>query len=387
MRFEKIGICLDAGNSESRIEVFYDDGTKEEIIRFKNSFAWVPNDYIIPESYKNAESTILTIGNEDYANGLLAVREFEDVLQRPLTLHPKHDQDSTFRTLSLSFIKAIMFVADYFKVGVDELDVSVDISVLLPPLEMYYEDALKTLISKINTVSLVLPYKIVKKFKIENIAVFPEGLAAFIGVMYEEKDGKLVEVVANKKFLKGTSVLIDIGGGSTDVAIVRNGRVIDKSQNTFRIGGNTVKSIVAKVVSMKHNYSMTEEEKEYVLENGHLVVGDEKKIDLLEDIKIAKKKYADMLIKSLNEHLEGINIEIESLKGILTVGGGALAIEETVTENGIPHKKVLSEPMSKAVVEHLKKYNDSISEISLNGIDARLVNLKGLGLIHKHKLL
>ncbi|MCC0664542.1 ParM/StbA family protein [Clostridioides sp. ZZV15-6597] len=387
MRFEKIGICLDAGNSESRIEVFYDDGTKEEIIRFKNSFAWVPNDYIIPESYKNAESTILTIGDEDYANGLLAVREFEDVLQRPLTLHPKHDQDSTFRTLSLSFIKAIMFVADYFKVGVDELDVSVDISVLLPPLEMYYEDALKTLISKINTVSLVLPYKIVKKFKIENIAVFPEGLAAFIGVMYEEKDGKLVEVVANKKFLKGTSVLIDIGGGSTDVAIVRNGRVIDKSQNTFRIGGNTVKSIVAKVVSMKHNYSMTEEEKEYVLENGHLVVGDEKKIDLLEDIKIAKKKYADMLIKSLNEHLEGINIEIESLKGILTVGGGALAIEETVTENGIPHKKVLSEPMSKPVVEHLKKYNDSISEISLNGIDARLVNLKGLGLIHKHKLL
>ncbi|HBE9444602.1 ParM/StbA family protein [Clostridioides difficile] len=387
MRFEKIGICLDAGNSESRIEVFYDDGTKEEIIRFKNSFAWVPNDYIIPESYKNAESTILTIGDEDYANGLLAVREFEDVLQRPLTLHPKHDQDSTFRTLSLSFIKAIMFVADYFKVGVDELDVSVDISVLLPPLEMYYEDALKTLISKINTVSLVLPYKIVKKFKIENIAVFPEGLAAFIGVMYEEKDGKLVEVVANKKFLKGTSVLIDIGGGSTDVAIVRNGRVIEKSQNTFRIGGNTVKSIVAKVVSMKHNYSMTEEEKEYVLENGHLVVGDEKKIDLLEDIKIAKKKYADMLIKSLNEHLEGINIEIESLKGILTVGGGALAIEETVTENGIPHKKVLSEPMSKPVVEHLKKYNDSISEISLNGIDARLVNLKGLGLIHKHKLL
>ncbi|MFA8997943.1 rod shape-determining protein [Clostridioides difficile] len=387
MRFEKIGICIDAGNSETRIEIFFDNNLKEEIIRFRNSFAWIEKDYIIPESYKNDESTILEIKGEQYANGVLAISEFEDVLQRPLTLHPKHDQESTFRTLSLSFIKAMMFVANYFKVGVEELDAQLDISILLPPLEMYYENELKKLIAKMETVQLVLPYTVQKQFTIGNIAVFPEGLAAFIGVMYEEKNGKLVEVVANSKFLKGISMLIDIGGGSTDVAFVRNGSVIEKSQNTFRIGGNTVKSIVAKNVSMKYNYSMSEEEKEYVLENGHLIIGDEKKIDLLSDIEIAKKKFADMLIKSINEHLEGINIKIESLKGVLTVGGGALAIEETVTENGIPRKKVLSEPMSKPIVEHLKKYNDSISQISLNGIDARLVNLKGLGLIHKHNLL
>ena len=234
------GILIDFGNSETRMTLL--SGGKSNTYILSNRFAILPAGYTVPAEYNNDKSNILCVGGVYYANGYLADREFEGQLLRPSAVQGKYEQLVTEISLNLVFIKALTELAKENNVGVNEIEASFNMSVLLPPLEHdTHINEMRKLIKGVTSVVSYLPVSFESKFKIEKLKILPEGVAAFFGVAFAEEDGNLVEVPENKEYCSGNVMIIDIGAGTTDIVLIKDTELVLDSKDTFSIGGNTPK--------------------------------------------------------------------------------------------------------------------------------------------------
>ena len=398
------GILIDLGNSESRFRVIHENKTISHTIIKRNEFAKLSQKYTIPSRYLNESSTILKIDaahvddifieneneNEEnkktrlIANGIIVEREFMNRSVRPTALNTKTSQKVTFWTLRLAFQEAMMYLADYYKKKPENIDFTFDVGVLLPPVEedMYGLDMCEK-IKEIKHIETTVPYALKKEFEINKVFTLAEGISSFMGVMYEVDKGELVLKEKNKRFEKGYVIIIDIGSGTTDALVILNSELVERSRNTFELGGNTILALLDKDIQSEYKHVLTEREKEELLKTGTFIIGDGKKINFIEEINEGKEYYSDMLQKKIITMLEGLNISLMSIKGILVCGGGALPITESVVKNGTPEDKIISPSMSEVLRKYLHDLNQELFDVSLGDLNPRLTNLLGLEYIYK----
>ncbi|MCA1064124.1 rod-share determining protein MreBH [Rossellomorea sp. AcN35-11] len=164
----------------------------------------------------------------------------------------------------------------------------------------------------------------------KSVTLIEEPVAAAIGA-----DLPVGEPVAN--------VIVDIGGGTTEVAIISYGGVV--SCNTIRIGGDQMDEDIVQYVRKRYNLLIGERTAEIVkIEVGQALIDHEERTmdirgrDLVtglpKTIELSSNEIQDALKESLLHILETIRATLENCppelsgdivdRGVILTGGGAL---------------------------------------------------------------
>ncbi|TMU84976.1 MreB/Mrl family cell shape determining protein [Bacillus sp. BHET2] len=164
----------------------------------------------------------------------------------------------------------------------------------------------------------------------KSVTLIEEPVAAAIGA-----DLPVGEPVAN--------VIVDIGGGTTEVAIISYGGVV--SCNTIRIGGDQMDEDIVQYVRKRYNLLIGERTAELVkIEVGQALIDHEERTmdirgrDLVtglpKTIELSSNEIQDALKESLLHILETIRATLENCppelsgdivdRGVILTGGGAL---------------------------------------------------------------
>lgn len=384
------GVLIDFGNSETRVIVI--SGNKNFRLNLSNKFAELPTGYRVNPKYANGKSSIFLANGVYFANGQIVEREFTNQEIRPSALQSKTAQLVTDLTLNLVFCKALELLGNVYNVAPSSLDVTFNVSALLPPLDHEVnEEVLQSKIKDINSVTALMPSNMQIGFNIGEVKIQSEAVAAFFGAFYKEEglksptaigevivrdnsqDISLVEVDNNKKFMNGYVMVLDIGAGTTDVAIFRDMELVERSKETFKKGGNTVSSIIRQEIRKQYGFepaSMTR-----VITEGYLEEGVELH-DVSDIVTMAKDTYSRALMEDLRQYLERAMIDMPVIKGLLVAGGGALP--------GVRDGEVVSPAMSDVLCKYLKELAPRLEQLDVDGKDLRELNIEGLMYIHKY---
>lgn len=371
---EKVGILVDLGNSETRISIARNNVFEDFV--FSNRFAKLESKYNIPTEYRNDKSTIFKYNGASYANGVIVSKEFPSTkLIKPYAKQTKTGQLSTDLTWNLIFIRTLLYLAEVTQTPIEDLDVTFDIRMLLPPSEHdKCSEEIKQEIMKITEVTVFVPVRLKKEIKISSVVVLPEGATAYIGCVYKDMNGQLTVVPENEPFTTGNVLVIDIGAGTTDIVNIKDTELVVASKDTLKEGGNVIESDMKQRIARKFDYTPDDEAMRIALETGIL----EKGMDKLpvEDMVCEAKESLGFVLKNfLMDYLNRSSIDIQSVKGILVVGGGALPTERDGA--------IVAPPMADVLLKFIHEMTTSAHLVNLCGRNPRSLNLEGLKIYYK----
>ncbi len=368
----KAGILIDLGNSETRAALIVNN--KMHMMKLSNKFAELPKVYRIPNEHRNDKSSIFCVNGTYFANGQIVEREFVGVEIRPTAVQPKTEQLVTELSLNLVFMKALLKLSELFNVDVGDIDATFKVSVLLPPLEHeVYESKLIEKVKQFTSVNAIVPSAMTVQYKISEVGTFPEGVAAFFAAYFNEENGALIETPSNLRFGKGYVLVLDIGAGTTDVVLILDTTLVQNSKDTFKIGGNTVESIVRNEIKKKFGFNP--KSLDAVIATGVLTEGTQTHL-VMDILDAAKDKYSKALMEQIRQYLERMMLDMPEIKGVLVIGGGSLP--------SVRGEVVVSSAMADVLLKYLKKLAPNISMVDTSGKNPRDLNILGLGHIHKY---
>ncbi|MGG0965175.1 rod-share determining protein MreBH [Bacillus subtilis] len=198
----------------------------------------------------------------------------------------------------------------------------------------------------------------VKNCGAKNVHLIEEPVAAAIGA-----DLPVDEPVAN--------VVVDIGGGTTEVAIISFGGVV--SCHSIRIGGDQLDEDIVSFVRKKYNLLIGERTAEQVkMKIGHALIehipeameirGRDLVTGLPKTIMLQSNEIQDAMRESLLHILEAIRATLEDCppelsgdivdRGVILTGGGALlnGIKEWLTEEIVVPVHVAQNPLESVAI-------------------------------------
>lgn len=197
------------------------------------------------------------------------------------------------------------------KLNEDKDLIETNLTLLLPIAEMehnkkYVED----LRGKEFNFTVKTSKKSIKKIKIKDLFVVPEGYASYFTL---------------EDAIKKSNVLIlDIGGRTTNLVAMDNGK--PQVLNTYKIG----------VLDFYLKLKNVNADKEYKLEDIEKAINKG-------DIKVSRKHLAAFTNDIINE--VSINVNLNHYNNVIFTGGGSLIIEDVIKEN-LPKQCILAkEPL------------------------------------------
>ena len=376
-------LIIDFGNSSTRIQTKFGNTQKGnprvKTVEVSNSFARMSeeeaNRYIAEGVYTEEDSRIFVSSAGDiYCNGDICTTEYEKTAERPSAVMSKYRNINLKWSVLAAFCIGYKTIAEFTNSDIDSIDVDWEVTALLPPDDIDEgAPVVAEMIKSITKAEFKMP-EFTKDIKVNSVKVFPEGYAAFIAVLFEGV-GKIRE---DYKYLtaKGvTTLIVDIGAGTTDFLLVRNGKVVQSSRFTRSTGGNNVHQTLRRILKRK-GIALKDSAAREGSVTGYVYSGAEK-ISIIDEIAEAKMDVSRDLIDALVEFFESTMIEVQSINYILTVGGGA--VESDV--EGI-------EPISKYLYEYIKSISSRIGQVELpkmekgdKKMESRMANVIGAGIL------
>jgi len=182
--------------------------------------------------------------------------------------------------------------------------------------------------------------------KIVSHHVLSEGIAAWIDQIVERKDG---ELVINEDLASERVGIIDIGGQTTDIAVIKDWDVDISRSSTIKAGALLVEKMAAEYIYEEFSVEATWEQINSVLSTGKIeIFGQEK------DVKdIAMQASMDVIRRIESEVRSNINSGAD-LKKIIFVGGGAIKFKPML-ENWFPHA-IFADDAAFANARGMQKY-------------------------------
>lgn len=367
----RASVLVDLGNSETR--VILQHGGNVERFTLSNRFSPVGSKSISGE-YNNAESTVFSVDNLVYGNGMLIAREYKGREDRPSAIGRKTSQLITELTMNLVLIRCSLLLATKLGVDVNTLQLTYDIGVLLPPLEHEVLECRGKMVDKVKVIkklSAIIPQKIDLAVSFGTVDVYAEGVSAFFGAFFELNNGTLGVNANNAKFAEGYTLILDIGAGTSDLALLENTEIINDSKETLNKGGNTVEAKLEK--SLKMDYGYTPENLTAVVESGKLRDSSIEH-DVTTLVNQAKDDVAQQLNLDIKRYLEKQAINMRNIRGLLVCGGGSLSSVDTLG-------KVLITSLADRILIKLKEFAPNIELFDLSNKDVRWLNLEGVMLL------
>lgn len=373
-------LVIDFGNSATRFNVVFDDGSGHHFKKYHsvtNTYARLPEGYIIPERYRTPENAYIEYAGDVYAHGDIVENEFSKSLIRPTTTEKKYSSQSTDLAVRYALFVGTKDIANFLGKGGNEAELSQDlvwkIMVLLPPNDVANgRDVIRKKFADIGSVQVeqsdsdgAITKGILLKTTVEKVGVVPEGAAACIAALFE----------SSSKFNKGIDaeivnsmiLVIDIGSGTTDVCVVKGGKLVSSSMDTIGYGGRDVQGGVDRL--LRSDAEIGGEYPEDVIaeavKTGRIKIGPKRSIDIKDYVSQAKDAVAQKINFGATRYLEGTDYAANQISFVLPVGGGSIASE------GL-------DPLSKYVwnyVHRLAKYSDLLP--TPEGVSPRDLNVLG----------
>lgn len=208
------------------------------------------------------------------------------------------------------------------------------------------------------------------KLEIAGVKCFEESFMASTSFFFN-MNGTPRE--ASKNLLTGNVLSLDIGASTTDLAIIKNGRYLDKSGQTYKTGGNVARDSLMDGVCARYSMDLPIEDAEKTMAEGRLQQGNTYE-DVSDLVSLAKADLAKSLTTHMQTYFKRIGIDINTINAIVVSGGGSMQ-SQYVNDDGEIVKT--SEPMSHFVTQELTNWSKG-TEVVQYGDDARFANVKGL---------
>jgi actin-like ATPase involved in cell morphogenesis len=219
--------------------------------------------------------------------------------------------------------------------------------------------------------------EIQKDITIKTVKVFPEGMCAYFGVLFK-KNGIIRPEYKYLTDSNESTVIFDIGAGTTDIVMVKGSQVVQSSRFTKEVGGNNVHRLVQRSLRNR-GISLPDEAVRDGVNTGSVRSGS-RTIDISEDIASAKSAVSNQLVDAVQEFFESSMISIRTIANILVCGGGA-----EISEN----ERI--EPIANYIVNYMSKLSPDIKlielpyEVTADGdrerMSPRLLNIMGAGIL------
>lgn len=208
------------------------------------------------------------------------------------------------------------------------------------------------------------------KLNIQDVSFFEESFMAMVSYFFTMQGTPREEA---KPYMSGQVLSLDIGASTTDIAIIRNGRYLDKSGQTYKEGGNIARDELIDLVQEEYAFALPIEDAERTMAEGRLQLGSSYKVisDLVAD---SKKVLANQIVNNITHYFQRKEIPLQSIQAIIVSGGGSMQ-SQYVNEQAEVVKT--SEPISMYITESLRKVCPEIVVVPY-GEDARLANIRGL---------
>ena len=295
--------------------------------------------------------------------GFMATRH-KDISERPSVQMHKHDQN-------INYVSAVVCTAlEVERSGAD--GAVVDLYLAVPPIEVIKADE-KFKEGLIGKYEVKFPkYKggVTVNFEIADVSCSEESLMATTSFFFD-LNGRIRDNA--RQYLKGKVLSLDIGASTTDLAIIQDGKYLDKSGRTYRIGGNIARDTLNNLICERYAIDLPIEDCEKTIAEGRMQFGNsfENVADLVDE---SKRTLAKQIVQHMQTYFRNIDIPIQMVNSIIVSGGGSVA-SQYIDENG--EAVITSAPMSEYVTEELQKWSPRTAVIEY-GDEARFANIKGL---------
>lgn len=323
---EKAKMVVDLGNSDTRVLTMFGktkSGKPQQVLNvLSNRFGELTDTSLLNNpDYTPVNSTVFKEkGGVLYCNGDICEKEKGNASLRPSSSDKKYENRLSTFSLKLAFLQSYNVIADMCMCDISELDLVWDVTVLLPPSDIDLgKDKMKDMVKSINLIEFVMP-KFTKQIKVDTVKVIPEGFAAFIG--YHFTKGKVFRP-GSEDLVNQTTLIVDVGAGTTDLCIIKDGRLVDSSRYSEPTGGNKVFQKVDVALRKSFGRSVSEEQLRQAALLGTVKVG-AKTFSIIDKLVDAKKDVSTFLSSSIRNYLESIDMSINEVENILICGGGAV---------------------------------------------------------------
>lgn len=175
-----------------------------------------------------------------------------------------------------------------------------------------------------------------KKYYVSDVAVFPEGVATYYSISYEER----------KALMNKDLIILDIGGRTTDIALLKAGRKRSVSKSTsLDVGMLNVYTDLINEINTKFTLGLNIEDAQNIISNGLEIDGEKQNISFIKDI----------VLNNISKIFKEINISYPARTSplLVTGGGGAMfyksikkryptarLVENNILSNAIGYKRV-----------------------------------------------
>lgn len=408
----KASLVVDLGNSETRVVTLFGNTElgepKLRLSILSNKFGELSekdNRLLNSPDYNESNSKVFTVSrtisrneeglntstvSEEIVNSMFCSGYMCDIEKGTASIRPsasikKYDSMISMYSMRLALLEGYKHIAEMTNSSIGELDIEWTISVLLPPSDLELgAEQLKQNILGIDEINFLIP-KFRKDIKIDKVKVFPEGFCAFIGVVFENRR-KIREGFMN--VLNSSTLVIDIGAGTTDFCIIKDAKLVDGSRHSEEIGGNQVFQKINTELRRKFGKNFPEDSLRDSAVTGTIKVG-ARELDISKEIGVARKDIATRLSSTIRNYIESSDFSIYDIENILICGGGAAPCGKDMKPLGeflkedlkvwMSYSNFLDMPYADTVVEI-----DGVNYLQKEQISSRLLNIIGAGVLSEN---
>jgi len=207
-------------------------------------------------------------------------------------------------------------------------------------------------------------------FEIVSVQCFEESFLALLSYFFDAK-GQVKQT--SEKYMFGNVLSLDIGATTTDLAIVKNGRYLNKSGQTYRNGVNIARDYLVDSVRARYGFDLPLDDAVLTMCEGRLQLGN-KYEDISELVDDAKIHLAKSIVNQMQGYFRQIDIPIQTIRAIVVSGGGSLQSQYINDKNEVV---VTSKPLSFHITQFIKDICSGV-EVEEHGENPRMANINGL---------
>lgn len=387
----KASLVIDLGNSETRVMTIFgrtkSGKPRNRLSIIPNKFGELSDKRLLKNSdYNESNSKVFLIdGDTIICSGAMCDREKGTAAQRPSSSIKKYDSSITMYTLRLALLQGYYDIADMAKQSIESVDVDWTISVLLPPSDLDLgSEKIKESIRSLDKIVYLMP-EFEKEIRVDSVRVYPEGFCAFIGEVFE--NSRQIRK-GFEKVLNSSTLVVDIGAGTTDLCIIKDKTLVDGSRYSEETGGNQVFQKINIELRKKIGKNLPEDSLREAAVSGKVKVG-ARLIDIVKEIEIARKDVATKLSTAIRNYIESSDFSIYDIENVLICGGGADACGSNMKPLGsyleddlkvwMSYSNFLEIPEQEKVVEE-----NGVETIEKVQISPRLLNIIGAGVLSEN---
>lgn len=218
----------------------------------------------------------------------------------------KTNQDNNY----VNFAYAIS--TNIVKKGFSRATTDIRAGICIPSAEYFSENGkkMKNDLSGVYEIQFnITGEKVMFKIDPTKLAIMPEGVVAYYPILKSKDKAKAKQSIV---------VVVDVGHGSTDITIARNGQPIGNSSRSFAIGGVTIEGNVARFLE-ENSYGASKGNMVSAIQNGWIQNGLEI-VDVAPLVAKAKDMFADTLHESVLEVLRTAGLQPNEISYFYFVG-------------------------------------------------------------------